>query len=190
MARPTRPTGPPKPRVPMLLMPVWDLPSRLFLWLTAATLALHALLPGARPATAAVLLALVLFRVGWGFVGSETARFHNAFGAAAPMGHSPATGAAMVAWLVLLAILALTSFRPGWEALHTMALYAAGVAALAHAAARLVLHRRDLAPELLRGRRRLPANLRQPRFANPALGAAVMAASGALAALAVWFTRG
>ena len=28
----TRPTGPPKPRVPMLLMQAWDAPTRLFLW--------------------------------------------------------------------------------------------------------------------------------------------------------------
>lgn len=187
MARPLRPTGPPKPRVPMLLMPVWDLPSRLFLWLAAAALALHALLPGARATTSAILLALVLFRVAWGFVGSETSLFRNAFGAAAPLGHSPATGGAMLAWLVLLAVLALTGLRPGWEALHTLALYAAAVAALAHAAARLALHRQDLAPELLRGRRRLPANLRQPRFANPALGAATMAGAAVLVFLWVRF---
>jgi cytochrome b len=59
---------------------VWDLYTRLFHWLTAALVAAayitwrlnwmdwHAL-------TGEALLALLLFRLAWGFVGSETARF-------------------------------------------------------------------------------------------------------------------
>ena len=62
------------------LVVAWDLPTRLFHWLTVALVAAayatwrlnwmdwHALAGDA-------LLALLLFRVVWGFVGSETARF-------------------------------------------------------------------------------------------------------------------
>ena len=182
MAQPTRPSGPPKPRVPMLLMPVWDLPSRLFLWLTAAVLALHAL---SAPHMSAILLALVLFRVAWGFIGSETARFRHALSGAG-VGHDPAGGGALVAWLALLAVLALTGLAPGWSTLHRVILYAVGVAAAVHAAVRIALHRQDLGDELLRGRQRLPANLRQPRFANPALAGAAMAGAAAVAGLAAW----
>lgn len=69
------PTAP--PRQPVL---VWDLPVRLFHWLTVALLAAayvtwrlnwmdwHAYAGEA-------LLALVLFRIIWGFIGSDTARF-------------------------------------------------------------------------------------------------------------------
>ena len=185
MAQPTRPSGPPKPRVPMLLMPVWDLPSRLFLWLTAAVLALHFVDAGSY--VSAALLALVLFRVAWGFVGSETARFRHAFSNAG-VGHDPAGGGALLAWLLLLAVLALTGLAPGWEAVHRVALYAAGAAATVHVVVRIAQHRQDLANEWLRGRQRLPANLRQPRFANPALAAAVIVAAGAAAGLAAWFT--
>ena len=61
-------------------MLVWDLPTRLFHWLTVALVAAayvtlrlnwmtwHALAGEA-------LLALLLFRVAWGLVGSDTARF-------------------------------------------------------------------------------------------------------------------
>ena len=89
-------------------------------------------------------------------------------------------------WLALLGVLALTGLAPGWEGLHRAALYAAGAAAAVHAAVRLAQHRRDLAPELLRGRQRLPANLRQPRFAHPAAAAGVAAGAGAAAGLAAW----
>jgi cytochrome b len=97
---------------------VWDLPTRLFHWLTVVLVAAayltwrlnwmdwHALAGEA-------LLALVLFRVAWGLVGSETARFARFL--ASPrlavghlsrlfhrepdeqLGHNPAGG-----WIILL----------------------------------------------------------------------------------------
>lgn len=102
---------------------VWDLPTRLFHWLTVALVAAayvtwrlnwmdwHALAGEA-------LLALVLFRVAWGLVGSETARFAGFL--AAPrravghffrlfrrepdeqVGHNPAGGWVILAFLALL----------------------------------------------------------------------------------------
>ena len=102
---------------------VWDAPTRLFHWLTAALVAAayatwrlnwmawHAWAGDA-------LLALLLFRVAWGFFGSETARFsrfvasprtvaeHLKFALLREpdrqVGHNPAGG-----WMVLLLILLL-----------------------------------------------------------------------------------
>ena len=102
---------------------VWDAPTRLFHWLTAALVAaayatwrLNWMAWHAWAGYA--LLALLLFRVAWGFFGSETARFSR-FVASPRMaaehlkfallrepdrqvGHNPAGG-----WMVLLLILLL-----------------------------------------------------------------------------------
>jgi cytochrome b len=97
---------------------VWDLPTRLFHWLTVVlvltayvTARLNWMEFHARAGTA--LLALLLFRLAWGVVGSETARFArfltspraalhhlaNLFRREpdAQIGHNPAGG-----WMVLL----------------------------------------------------------------------------------------
>ncbi len=117
------PVGPAKPRVPNLSMRVWDAPTRLFHWAIVVLVAfsyvavkkdwlqLHFL-------SGYTILALLLFRVVWGFVGSETSRFgkflrspieglrHLAqFGRREPdteIGHNAAGG-----WMVLLMLLAL-----------------------------------------------------------------------------------
>jgi cytochrome b len=97
---------------------VWDLPTRLFHWLTV-TLMLAAYFTwrndwvNCHALVGEALLALVLFRIVWGFVGSETARFarflaspHVAIRYLARLlrrepdmqvGHNPAGG-----WMVLL----------------------------------------------------------------------------------------
>ena len=76
------PIGPAKPRVPNLLMRVWDAPTRLFHWLLVLLVAfsyvsvqkdwieLHFL-------SGYTILTLLLFRLVWGFVGSDTSRFGN-----------------------------------------------------------------------------------------------------------------
>ena len=81
-ARLPQPTGPAKPRVPVLAMRVWDSPTRLFHWAIVLLIAfsyvsiqkdwlqLHFL-------SGYAILALLLFRLVWGFVGSETARFRS-----------------------------------------------------------------------------------------------------------------
>jgi cytochrome b len=109
--------------VMLLPMRVWDLPTRLFHWLLV-------ILVPACYATARLgetdlhmqlgyaVLALVLFRIAWGFVGSQTARFARFLASPAAalrhlgelrrrapdteIGHNPAGG-----WMVLLLILLL-----------------------------------------------------------------------------------
>lgn len=83
MAQPIRrPTGAPKPRVPLLLMRVWDAPTRLFHWAIVVLIAvsyfsmkfdqvqLHYL-------SGYTMLTLLLFRLCWGIFGSETSRFRE-----------------------------------------------------------------------------------------------------------------
>ena len=118
------PIGSTKPRVPNLLMRVWDAPTRLFHWLVVLLVAfsyisiqkdwveLHLL-------SGYILLTLLLFRLAWGFVGSETSRFarflrnpleafrHLAqFGRREPdteIGHNAAGGWMVLAMLAVLA---------------------------------------------------------------------------------------
>jgi len=78
----TNPTEPQEPREPRIEVPVWDWPVRVVHW--AIALLVAALLTTGLVGNDALtwhmrcgetLLALVLFRVIWGFVGSRNARF-------------------------------------------------------------------------------------------------------------------
>lgn len=117
------PVGPAKPRIPNLMMRVWDAPTRLFHWAIVLLIAfsyvsiqkgwieLHFL-------SGYTILAMLLFRLVWGFVGSDTSRFRNflrnpieAFRHLAhfhkrepdtEIGHNAAGG-----WMVLVMLLAL-----------------------------------------------------------------------------------
>lgn len=115
--------------VMLLPMRVWDLPVRLFHWLIvllipAAYITMKGGLPEVHLLIGYVLLALVLFRIVWGFVGSVTARFARflaspaaAFGhlrrlfAREPdtqVGHNAAGGWMVLLMLVLLAVQTVT----------------------------------------------------------------------------------
>ena len=221
---PGRPTGPPKPRVPNLLMRVWDAPTRLFHWaivllVTFSYVSIQKEWVQLHFLSGYTVLALLLFRIAWGFVGSETSRFRQflrspveglrhlaAFGTREPdteIGHNAAGG-----WMVLAMLLALlaqagtglfsnddidaqgplahlvskgtsnwlsgvhaTSF---WVLLGLVVLHIAAIIAYA------AVKRHDLVRAMVTGRKRLPATLRQPRFASPVLAAAILAVSAGL----------
>lgn len=218
--------------VPRLMMRVWDAPTRLFHWAIVVLIAvsyvsveyswmqIHFL-------SGYAVLALLLFRVAWGFVGSETSRFRQFLrspiaglqhlatfaGKREPdteIGHNAAGG-----WMVLLmlAVLAahvatglfsnddidaqgpladwvskdMSNYLTSWHhfsfnvllgliALHILTI-------LAYAAVK----RHDLVRPMITGKKRLPGNLRQPRFASPFLALAILAASAGLVwALVRW----
>ena len=111
------------------IVAVWDAPTRLFHWLVVALVAaayaterLNWMDWHARAGYA--LLALVLFRLAWGLVGSQTARFSGFLAAPrsvlrhiehlfrrepdSQVGHNPAGGWMVIALLALLAGQALT----------------------------------------------------------------------------------
>lgn len=107
-------------------VPVWDLPTRLFHWTLVALMIVQWLTAEFGSAMdwhvwgGYAVLALVLFRVIWGFVGSDTARFSDFVrgpGAALEyakallrgetplyLGHNPMGGWSILAMLVLLLI--------------------------------------------------------------------------------------
>jgi len=221
-----RPTGPPQPRVPNLLMRVWDAPTRLFHWAIVLLMAfsyasalrewnqLHFI-------SGYIVLALLLFRLAWGFVGSETSRFRRFLGSPlvglrhlaasgkrepdTDLGHNAAGGWWVLAMLAALLIQAGSGLfshngadakgplahRVGQAAsdwlsgLHGASSYVLLALVLAHVLvliAYAVVKRDDLWRSMVTGKKRLPANLRQPRFASPLLAAGILA----VAAGAVW----
>jgi cytochrome b len=108
-------------RTVMLPMRVWDAPTRLFHWALVLLIALSYTTSQLRWMQVHVLsgytiLALLLFRLAWGFVGSETARFGNFLGSPlaalrhlrhfrertpdTQVGHNAAGG-----WMVLITLL-------------------------------------------------------------------------------------
>ncbi len=220
------PLGRTEPRIPQLLMRVWDAPTRLFHWAIVLLIAfsyvsiqknwieLHFL-------SGYTLLALLLFRVVWGFVGSDTSRFGNfirnpleglrhlaTFGKREPdteIGHNAAGGWMVLFMLALLAIQAGTGLFSnadgtdegplahfvgrktsdaitGIHALAFNVLLGLVVLHILAIVAYAVVKRHDLVRAMVTGRKRLPATMQQPRFASPALAAAILAVSAA----AVW----
>ena len=116
----------PRNRQTTMLLPmrVWDLPTRLFHWLLvpllpASYVSMKLNLMDLHMALGHAMLALLLFRWVWGFVGSDTARFGHFLGNPAEalrqllrlrvpepdtrIGHTPAGG-----WMVLLMLLLLS----------------------------------------------------------------------------------
>jgi cytochrome b len=72
----------PPPRVPRLLMKVWDAPTRLFHWaivlLVIGSYVTNRLdWMGWHMRLGYTTLTLLLFRLAWGFIGSDTSRFSN-----------------------------------------------------------------------------------------------------------------
>ncbi len=221
-----RPTGPPQPRVPNLLMRVWDAPTRLFHWaivvlMTFSYVAVQRGWMQLHFISGYTVLTLLLFRLAWGFVGSETSRFRQflrspvhglrhlaAFGKREPdteIGHNAAGGWMVLAMLALLLVqvgsglfsnddidakgpLAHRVSKAGsdWlSGLHTTSFYILLGLVVLHIVAIIayaVVKRHDLVRAMVTGKKRLPANLRQPRFASPLLAAGILA----LAAGAVW----
>ncbi len=227
-----RPTGPPTPRVPQLLMRVWDAPTRLFHWaivllVTFSYVAVQLDWIKAHFYSGYTILTLLIFRIVWGFAGSETSRFRQFLrspveglrhlasfgGPRAPdteIGHNAAGG-----WMVL-ALLAVLLFQVGtgliigddtgplgplgyhltkaqgmlvdklhaWSFDAILALTALHILAIA---AYAVFKRHDLVRAMVTGQKRLPATMRQPRFASPLLAVAVLAVSAGLVAALVRF---
>ena len=207
-------------------MRVWDAPTRLFHWAIVVLMTfsyvcamrewnqLHFL-------SGYTVLALLLFRVAWGFVGSETSRFRQflrspgaglahlaAFGKREPdteIGHNAAGGWMVLAMLAALFVQVGTGLfsnndidakgplahrvskgTSDWlSGVHATSFYVLLALVVLHVLAIIAyaaVKRHDLVRAMVTGKKRLPANLRQPRFASPLLAAGILA----VAAGAVW----
>jgi len=196
----------PPPRVPRLLMRVWDAPTRLFHWaivllIICSYVTFRLGRMGLHDLSGDALLALLLFRLAWGVIGSDTSRLSAYLrsplaGLArsepdAEIGHAAAGG-----WIVLAMLLALgaavvtglLALRPGmaassWPRVHAISFYvllALIVLHLASLAAYAASGRRELVQLMVTGKKRLPAATRQPRLSSPALALAVLAIAAGL----------
>ena len=198
----------------LLPMPVWDRATRLFHWLlllavAAAYAGAWAHQPALHRASGFCVLALLLFRIAWGFVGSDTARFaqfmkppaatwrHLAdLPVRAPdrsVGHNAACGWMTVIILALLAGtvgtgLAHAARHPtahaqmAWILLGVIALHL--VAVLAYA----VFKRQNLVRPMITGRKRLPGATPAPRMMSQALALLLLLIAAAVSwAVSLWF---
>jgi cytochrome b len=195
----------------LLPMPVWDRATRLFHWLLVVAVAVAygsawAHEPALHRASGFTVLALLLFRLAWGFVGSDTARFARFVkspGAAlrqlvelpvrAPdraVGHNAACGWMTVTILLLLAAGVGTGLAPAapahaqtaWILFGFIALHL--VAILAYA----VFKRQNLVRPMITGRKRLPGATPAPRTVSQALALVLLLIAGAVSwAVSVWF---
>jgi len=213
-------------------MRIWDAPTRLFHWAIVILVAfsyvsvqkdwlqLHFL-------SGYTILALLLFRIVWGFVGSETARFrtflrnpiegfrHLAhFARREPdteIGHNAAGGWMVIALLaILFAQVATGLFSREDDGIlegplaHRIAKEASSQITNIHAitfnvilglvalhilaiVAYAVVKRHNLVRAMVTGRKRLPANLRQPGFTSPILALFILAMAGGVVWAVVTF---
>lgn len=129
---------------------VWDLPTRLFHWGFAASI-IGAFISGERGLTQAheyfglAAFGLFVFRLIWGFVGYETARFKHLLTPPrvlmayisdvlkrrlhAPVeGHNPLGGLAVIALLAVMGLMAITGLWTGDDVLYEAPLTVAGIA--------------------------------------------------------------
>ena len=195
----------------LLPMPVWDRATRLFHWLlvlavAAAYASAWAHRPALHRASGFAVLALVLFRLAWGLVGSDTARFTHFLKPPAAalrvlaelpvrapdrtMGHNAACGWMAVITLAVLAAGIGTGLAPAipahaqlaWVLLALMALHIVAIGAYA------LLKRHNLLRPMITGRKRLPGATPAPRMMSQALALLLLFIAGAVSwAVSLWF---
>ena len=193
----------PPPRVPRLLMRVWDAPTRLFhaatvLLIIYSTITFRLGRMELHDLGGEVLLALLVFRLIWGVIGSDTSRLSaylrnplaelGGRGVDAEIGHNAAGGWIVLAMLLALAASAVTgllALRPDaamatWHAASFYALLVLIALHLASLIAYAASGRRDLVTLMVTGKKRLPAAMRQPRLSSPLLAVLVLAIAAGL----------
>ena len=192
----------------LLPMPVWDAATRLFHWALLLAVAAAFATAWSRPAWSGAaalhrpigyaVLALLLFRLAWGLIGSDTARFSRflrgpgavvrqlgRFAVREPdraVGHTPACGWMSVILLVSLAVQVGTGLAGSpahrlvaWIVLGLIALHILAILAYA------LLKRQDLVRPMVIGRKRLPAATPAPRMVNQGLALIILVVAGAVA---------
>jgi len=188
-----------------LPMPVWDGATRLFHWLLVVAVAASygsawSGVAALHRASGYVILALLLFRLIWGIVGSDTARFAwfltwpaaalrelAQFRARTPdtqVGHTAACGWMTMILLALLTAQVITGLAGA--AVHALVSYVMLGAVALHLVAILayaVVKRHNLVRPMITGRKRLPAAMQAPRMASPMLALAVALVAAAAAVL-------
>lgn len=197
---------------PRSTLTVWDLPLRLFHWLLAGSIAVAFLsseedsaIAGWHIAAGWVAAVLIVFRVVWGIVGGEHARFANfirpshAFAhlkglasgrAERTVGHNPAGGMAVLLLIGSIAAVVATGWialQGGEEDLHEgIAWFLLGLIGVHVAAviATSVLSRENLVRAMVTGRKKAAdhPDIQRVRTARPAAFLLALAVSAAAVA--------
>jgi cytochrome b len=187
---------------------VWDLPTRVFHWLLFASVAAAYVTRGEdegglftlHVAAGYLIAALLLFRIVWGFVGSEHSRFADFLPTPTRVrahvqgllsgkprhyaGHNPVGGIAVFAMIAILIATLVTGLFGGGEELHETFANLILVLAGLHVAGVIVeslLTGENLIPAMIHGRKRLPADSPEARDSRPAGAGRAVAAIAAVA---------
>jgi cytochrome b len=186
---------------------VWDLPTRVFHWLLFAAVAVayltgeeeEGVLFTVHVGAGYLVAALLVFRIVWGFIGSEHSRFRDFMPTPARVkehvqgllagkpkhyaGHNPVGGLAIFVIIAVLVGTLYTGLFGGGEELHeTFANLVLLVAAL-HVVGVIVeslLTGENLIPAMIHGRKNLPADAEGAHDSKPAGAGRVLASLAAV----------
>jgi cytochrome b len=191
---------------------VWDLPTRVFHWLLFAAVAIAYLTGGEEEGgqftlhvgAGYLIAALLVFRIVWGFVGSEHSRFRDFIPtptrvkehvqgllAGKPKhyaGHNPVGGIAVFAMIAILIATLYTGLFGGGEELHETFANLILIVAIVHVVgviAESVLTGENLVPAMIHGRKNLPEDTEGARDSKPAGAGRVLASLAAVVIAAV-----
>ena len=186
---------------------VWDLPTRVFHWLLFAAVAVAYLTGGEEEGgqftlhvgAGYLIAALLVFRIVWGFVGSEHSRFRDFIPTPARVkehvqgllagnprhyaGHNPVGGIAIFAMIAILIATLYTGLFGGGEDLHetfaNLILIVAGLH-VAGVIAESLLTGENLVPAMIHGRKNLPDTAEGAHDSKPAGAGRVLASFAAV----------
>ncbi|MDZ7713667.1 MAG: cytochrome b/b6 domain-containing protein [Rhodovibrio sp.] len=186
---------------------VWDLPTRAFHWLLFASVAVAYLTGGEdeggqftlHVAAGYLIAALLVFRIVWGFLGSEHSRFRDFIPTPARVkqhvqgliagkpkhyaGHNPVGGIAIFAMIAILVGTLYTGLFGGGEDLHetfaNLILIVAGLHVVGVIAESLMTGE-NLVPAMVHGRKNLPEDAEDARESQPAGAGRVLASLAAV----------
>ena len=186
---------------------VWDLPTRVFHWLLFAAVAVAYLTGGEEEGgqftlhvgAGYLIAALLVFRIVWGFLGSEHSRFRDFIPTPARVkdhvqgllagkprhyaGHNPVGGIAIFAIIAILIATLYTGLFGGGEELHetfaNLILILSGLH-IAGVIAESALTGENLVPAMVHGRKNLPEDAEGARESKPVGAGRVLASLAAV----------
>jgi cytochrome b len=191
---------------------IWDLPTRVFHWLLFASVTVAYLTSGEEEGGLFTLhvvagygiAALLVFRLAWGFVGSEHSRFRDFIPTPARVkehvqgllsgrpkhyaGHNPVGGIAVFAMIAILIATLYTGLFAQGEDLHDTFANLVLIVAILHVVgviAESVLTGENLVPAMIHGRKTLPEDAEGARDSRPAGAGRVLASLAAVVVAAV-----
>ncbi|MBK1698367.1 cytochrome b/b6 domain-containing protein [Rhodovibrio salinarum] len=191
---------------------VWDLPTRAFHWLLVASVTVAYITGGEEDGfeftlhvgAGYLVAALLIFRIVWGFLGSEHSRFRDFLPTPNAVkthiqgllsgkpkhyvGHNPVGGLAIFAMIAVLLATLYTGLFGGGEELHETFANLILIIAIVHVIgviAETILTGENLVPAMIHGRKKLPEDTDGAQDSQPAGASRVLASLAAVGIAAV-----